>query len=101
MIRVERQSADGLSARVWEFSPSLGYLRLTFYMEGHRPTARHKFRGDSWNSTDERSYASPLKRPTSIPRDVAEEALRQVPPPKVTIGWATDEFIAPLSEPAA
>ena len=96
MITVERASEDGLSARVWQFKTSGGYdglyLMLVRYMEGTRPTKRHKLQGDQWYSGDERSYCSPLPRPTEIPADVIDDAMRQIEV-KVSIGWTRQESV--------
>jgi len=96
VITVERHADDFMSVRMWEFQTSGGYdglyLCLVRYMEGSRPTKRHKLKGEQWYSMDERSYCSKLPRPTSIPADVIDEAMRQIEV-KVSIGWTRQESV--------
>ena len=96
MITVERHAEDFMSVRMWEFEVSGGfsglYLRLTRYMEGSRPTKRHKLKGKQWCSSDERHYYSALPRPTEIPADVIDEAMKQIEV-KVSIGWTRQESV--------
>lgn len=96
MIVVERHAEDFKSVRMWEFRASGGYdgvyLTLTRYMEGTRPTRRHKLKGEMWDSSDERSYHSKLPRPTSIPDDVIAEAMTQLQV-KVSIGWTREDCV--------
>ena len=100
MIEVKRLSSDKLAAKIWRFQRGASgeFLMLTFYMEGARATTRHKFAGPFWSSTDERSHNSKLPRPTAIPRSVAVEAISLIPPPMVTIGWATRGHIAAITD---
>jgi hypothetical protein len=99
MAEVEVQSEDGLRRRVWSFTHSGGFLMLVRFANEERATTRHKFRAvTKWESSDERSYHSQLKRPEAIPAWVVDEALKQIPPPVVTIGWTRDKDRAAITQ---
>jgi hypothetical protein len=91
-VHVERFSDDGLSVRRWSFSLWSNDLVLRDYVEGTRPTKRHKIKGKGWYADDERSYRSELPRPTDIPDDVIDEAVRQIQI-GVFIGWTRPEHL--------
>lgn len=100
MIEISRGTA--LERKVWRFHCSWdsGYgstpkpilIRLFYYGEETRPTKRHKWRGKFWDSNNERSYHSVLKRPTSIPPDVAADVHRAIweTPAKVFAGFFSE-----------
>lgn len=106
MFDVQAVSDDGLRRRVWSFTHTGsggGFLILTRFANEARQSPRHKFRPvTKWEASDERSYHSQLKRPESIPDWVVAEALKMIPPPVVTIGWAREKDRAAISrEPKA
>lgn len=76
MKQIEIERGDGLQRKLWVFHVGELALRLIRYHEQRRATKRHKYVGKMWDCADERAYHSGLKRPTTIPRDVAEEALK-------------------------
>lgn len=87
MIEVSR--GTDLERKVWKFSFqwSSGYssngprpisVRLVYYGEETRPSRRHKWRGEFWDSDDERRYHSKIERPKEVPADVLEEVVRAI-----------------------
>lgn len=106
MYDVQVLSEDGLRRRVWSFTHTGscgGFLILNRFAYEIRQSPRHKFRPvKKWEVSDERSYHSQLKRPESIPDWVVAEAMKMVPPPVVTIGFASEKYRAAISrEPKA
>lgn len=98
MIEVEAISEDGLRRRVWRFGYGSGhFLTLTRYADEDRASPRHKFRAIAqWDAMDERTYHSQLPRPQYLPEWVVSEAMAKLPPPTVTIGWRSLDFLAAI-----
>lgn len=97
-MRVEIEhnvSDDKLSRELWEFKIETGYIKLEAFYIQSRPSTRHKFKGQKWDSMDERRYNSALSRPLSIPENVLldakkawADAIGSVP---IFIGWISEE----------
>jgi hypothetical protein len=62
---------------VFDFNTTHGF-RLVSYHQQTRASNRHKWTGPFWDSSDERDYHSKLKRPTTIPAHVIEDARREL-----------------------
>ena len=85
---IEGSRGTALERKVWKFNCKWddGYwrescpisARLVYYGEETRATSRHKWRGEFWDSDDERRYHSRLKRPTEIPPDVLAEVIKRI-----------------------
>lgn len=100
MIEISRGTA--LERKVWRFHCSWdsGYgsttapifIRLFYYGEETRPTKRHKWNGKFWRFSNYLSDRVALKRPTSIPPDVAADVHRAIreTPAKVFAGFIED-----------
>jgi hypothetical protein len=78
--------------KVWHFIwDEVHGFRLHAYKEQTRKTKRSKWEGKSWDSMDERAYASSLQRPTSIPSEIMHDARKHVESliykHPVYIGW--------------
>lgn len=97
MIEISR--GTDLERKVWKFHAAWnnGYgstpepiaVRLLYYGEETRLSRRHKWRGEFWDSSDERRYHSKIERPKDVPADVLEDVLRAIreTPVKVFAGF--------------
>lgn len=99
MIDVEIPNADDpLQREVWCFRSDTSNLILTSYKRQSRQSNRHKWKGDIWNSFDERRYASGsnLPRPTEIPAHVVELAYQEhdrlMRKGRLFIGWHESNY---------
>lgn len=84
---------DPLQREVWVFRSDSCNMILDTYARQSRQSNRHKWKGDLWNSFDERRYSggSNLPRPTEIPAEVIEAAYvehdRMMRGGRLYIGW--------------
>ncbi|QIW87581.1 hypothetical protein Ab1vBOLIVR4_gp64 [Agrobacterium phage OLIVR4] len=104
MSRIEiTHNETPLSRELYVFDHQPGYFgsfgtRLLKYSKQERETTRHKFKGNAWNSDDERKpFGSQLDRPSEIPAEVLEKLkaalIDEVLSMPLYFGWFNDKHV--------